>query len=258
MVILLLASITKRVQVPFSVWLPLAIAAPTPVSALVHSSTLVTAGVYLVIRFFNIFIDKEGGRVILLNIAVITIFISGMVANFEYDFKKIIALSTLRQLGFIIIILGLGFKLIAMYHLLIHAIFKSLLFISAGVIIHSIKNIQDIRLLGNLNEIIPFTIIRFIISSIALIGTPFMSGFYRKDLIMELVYLKSGVNIYIEILVIISLFLTVFYSVRLLYYLIYSKRIKFYRYYYFRERKLINFSIIILLVFRIIIGALIN
>ncbi|XP_018398196.1 PREDICTED: NADH-ubiquinone oxidoreductase chain 5-like [Cyphomyrmex costatus] len=221
-------------------------AAPTPVSALVHSSTLVTAGVYLIIRFFNIFRDRVGGNSVLFNIAIFTIFIAGIAANFEYDFKKIIALSTLRQLGFIIIILRSGFKLIAIYHLLIHAIFKSLLFISAGVIIHSIKNIQDIRLLGNLNEIMPFTMIRFIISSIALTGTPFISGFYRKDLIMELVYSKNEVNIYIEILVIISLFLTVLYSVRLLYYLIYIFFFDFYIVYLSIKVKLITLGIYLL------------
>ncbi|KYN37942.1 NADH-ubiquinone oxidoreductase chain 5 [Trachymyrmex septentrionalis] len=112
-----------------------------------HSSTLVTAGVYLLIRF-NKFLIISNIRFILIFVSVITIFISGIMANFENDFKKIIALSTLRQLGFIIIILRFGYRILAYYHLLIHAIFKSILFISAGIVIHIIKSTQDIRLLG--------------------------------------------------------------------------------------------------------------
>ena len=170
-------------------------------SALVHSSTLVTAGVYLLIRF-NKFLIISDIRFILMFLSVITMFISGIIANFENDFKKIIALSTLRQLGFIMIILRLGYRVLAYYHLLVHAIFKSILFISAGIVIHIIKSRQDIRLLGNLNEIFPFVIIRIIISNMALMGVPFISGFYRKDLIIEIIYRERGVNIFILLLII--------------------------------------------------------
>ena len=176
-------------------------AAPTPVSALVHSSTLVTAGVYLIIRF-NKFLIRTGTDKILFYLAIMTIFISGLIANFEVDLKKIIALSTLRQLGLIIIILSLGLNLLSFYHLLTHAIFKSLLFICAGIIIHLINNNQDIRLCGKLNEFIPFTIIRFYISSLALIGFPFLAGFYSKDLIIEMIYLIN-INMFILIFIII-------------------------------------------------------
>ncbi|KYQ54160.1 NADH-ubiquinone oxidoreductase chain 5, partial [Trachymyrmex zeteki] len=146
----------------------IAIAVPTPVSTLVHSSTLVTAGVYIIIRFQK-FLITTNINTSLCFISVITIFIAGLMANFENDFKKIIALSTLRQLGLIIIILRLGQSILTFYHLLTHAIFKSILFMAAGSIIHSLKNNQDIRLLGNLNETIPFTIIRLLISNLALI-----------------------------------------------------------------------------------------
>src|SRR3982751_667902 len=131
--LVILAAITKSAQIPFSAWLPAAIAAPTPVSSLVHSSTLVTAGVYLLIRFHELIQVNS----FLLLFSVITIFISGVGANFEIDLKKIIALSTLSQLGVIIIILSLGIYELSYFHLITHALFKSLLFLCAGVYIHS-------------------------------------------------------------------------------------------------------------------------
>lgn len=233
----------------------MAIAAPTPVSALVHSSTLVTAGVYLIIRFNKLLVINELNK-ILFFLAVFTIFMSGLIANLEVDLKKIIALSTLRQLGLIIIILRLGLEIIAFYHLLVHAVFKSILFICAGAIIHSIINNQDIRLFGNLKEVIPYVIICFFIANLALCGFPFIAGFYSKDFIMELIY-RIDLNIYILIFIIISLIFTVSYSIRLFYY-IFFRNIKFYRYINLREDKLINISIIILVFFRVIIGSLLN
>jgi len=253
--IMLVASIRKRAQIPFSTWLPIAIAAPTPVSALVHSSTLVTAGVYLIIRFNKFLLIREMG-VYLFYLSVLTIFIAGVMANLENDLKKIIALSTLRQLGLIMIILRIGFSIVAFYHLLTHAIFKSMLFICAGVIIHSIINNQDIRLLGNLNEVIPFTIIRFYISNLALCGIPFISGFYSKDLIIELIY-NFKINLFILVIIVVSLILTVSYSFRLFYYLFF-RNLKFYRFFYFKERKVMNLSIIRLILIRILIGSLLN
>jgi len=217
--------------------LPLAIVVPTPVSALVHS-TLVTAGVYLIIHFNNFLIERDV-RLVLGFISILTIFISEIIANFENDFKKIIALSTLRQLGLIIIILSFGFSIIAYYHLLVHAIFKSILFI-AGAVIHLIKNTQDIRLLGNLNEVIPYVIIRLLISIITLREIPFMAGFYRKDLIIEIIYRRRGINIFMLVLIIISLSLTVSYSLRFFYYLFFNRRFKFYSYVYVREDRVIN------------------
>lgn len=255
--LIVLAAITKSAQIPFSVWLPLAIAAPTPVSALVHSSTLVTAGVYLLIRF-NKFLIISDIRFILMFLSVITIFISGIIANFENDFKKIIALSTLRQLGFIMIILRLGYRVLAYYHLLVHAIFKSILFISAGIVIHIIKSRQDIRLLGNLNEIFPFVMIRIIISNMALMGVPFISGFYRKDLIIEIIYMENGVNVFMLLIIVISLLLTVSYSIRFFYYLFFNGRVKFYRYVYVEEDAYFNLSMIMIIFIRIMLGSILN
>jgi len=156
-------------------------AAPTPISALVHSSTLVTAGVYIIIRFNELL----GVNVRLYYLSSITIFMSGLGANFEIDLRKIIALSTLRQLGVIIMALSLGFTELAYFHLLIHALFKSLLFLCAGVFIHGLGDKQDVRSLVGILEVSPLTLFYFIRCLLALCGFPFLSGFYSKDLILE-------------------------------------------------------------------------
>jgi NADH-ubiquinone oxidoreductase chain 5 len=215
-IIVVLAAITKRAQIPFSSWLPAAIAAPTPVSALVHSSTLVTAGVYLLIRFNNLITDTSIGKFLLL-ISGLTIFIAGLGANFEFDLKKIIALSTLSQLGLIISILAIGFYKLAFFHLLTHALFKALLFICAGVIIHNIKNSQDIRDMGSLTVHMPLTISCLNVANLALCGFPFLAGFYSKDIILEMV-LISNLNLFSVFLFFFSTGLTVRYSFRLFYY----------------------------------------
>jgi len=175
----------------------------------VHSSTLVTAGVYLIICFNNFSIETDV-RVVLSFIPILTMFMT----NFENNFKKIIALSTLRQLGLIMIILRFGFRIIAYYLLLVHAIFKSMLFMAAGAVIHLIKNTQDIRLLGNLNEVIPYVIIR-LISRMALRGVPFMAGFYRKFNYRNYLWKKGIKYIYVcvsnyVIIVNCILFITIF------------------------------------------------
>lgn len=256
LLMLILAGITKRAQIPFSVWLPLAIAAPTPISALVHSSTLVTAGVYLIIRFNEFLIYIGNLRKLLFFFSVLTVFISGLIANFENDLKKIIALSTLSQLGIIIMILSLGFKYIAFYHLLIHAIFKSILFICVGILIHAIINNQDIRICGSLKDIVPFTFIGFYIGRLALCGSPFIAGFYSKDIIIELILINKN-NILILLIIMISLIFTVSYTIRLIFYLFF-RNIKFYRYNSIKENLFINKSIIVLIILRIMIGRILN
>jgi len=176
----------------------------------------VTAGVYLLIRFNILLIDSYLRKFLLL-IGGLTIFISGLGANFEFDLKKIIALSTLRQLGLIIRILAIGFPKLAFFHLLTHALFKALLFICAGTIIHSIKNSQDIRFIGSLISQIPFTISCINIANLALCGIPFLAGFYSKDLILEVVILRN-INLLRFFLYFVSTGLTVCYSFRLVYF----------------------------------------
>ncbi|YP_009705871.1 NADH dehydrogenase subunit 5 (mitochondrion) [Linepithema humile] len=255
MMFLILAAMTKSAQIPFSSWLPMAMAAPTPVSALVHSSTLVTAGVYLMIRFNNLLMKSNLNK-FLLFISVLTMFMAGLMANIEFDLKKIIALSTLSQLGLMMMILSMGFSLISFYHLLTHAIFKSLLFMCAGIMIHLMNNNQDIRNYGSLNKLVPFTMMSFYISNLSLCGCPFLAGFYSKDLIMELVYLNN-MNLFLLFMIIFSLTLTVSYSFRLFYYLFFGE-MKFYSYLFVKENMLMNFSMMILMILSMIVGSMMN
>nr|QWQ55592.1 NADH dehydrogenase subunit 5 [Elimaea berezovskii] len=215
-ILVVLAAMTKSAQIPFSSWLPAAMAAPTPVSALVHSSTLVTAGVYLLIRFNNLIVSSGIDKVLLL-IGGLTMFMAGLGANFEFDLKKIIALSTLSQLGLMMSILALGHAKLAFFHLLMHALFKALLFMCAGCVIHSMRDSQDIRVMGNLCSMMPLTTVCFNVANLALCGMPFLAGFYSKDLILEIVSL-SYLNIFIFFLFFFSTGLTVCYSLRLSYY----------------------------------------
>lgn len=211
---MILAAATKRAQIPFSAWLPAAIAAPTPVSALVHSSTLVTAGVYLLIRF-NYLLNT---RFFLFYLGSVTMFISGLGANFEIDLKKVIALSTLSQLGVMILVLGLGYVELAFFHLLTHALFKSLLFLCAGVYIHGAGDAQDVRFLGGVMMRIPLSSLYFSCCSLSLCGFPFLAGFYSKDLILE-IFIIGGINFFMLLVVLGGTFFTATYSIRLVGYI---------------------------------------
>nr|YP_010384957.1 NADH dehydrogenase subunit 5 [Pinnotheres excussus]UPL64954.1 NADH dehydrogenase subunit 5 [Pinnotheres excussus] len=214
--LVMLAAMTKSAQIPFSAWLPAAMAAPTPVSALVHSSTLVTAGVYLMIRFSPA-LNGSGGQSLLLIIACLTMFMAGLGANFEYDLKKIIALSTLSQLGVMLSVLALGYPDLAFFHLLSHALFKALLFMCAGVIIHSVNGYQDIRYMGSLVKFMPLTSAYLVLANLALCGAPFLAGFYSKDMILEVGFMNYS-NYISLILFILSTGLTVSYTLRLIFF----------------------------------------
>nr|ALO70777.1 NADH deshydrogenase subunit 5 [Ocypus brunnipes] len=213
--LVVLAALTKSAQIPFSSWLPAAMAAPTPVSSLVHSSTLVTAGIYLLIRFNVLLSDNL--MMVLLFIGSMTMFMAGLGANFEFDLKKIIALSTLSQLGLMMSILSLGELNLAFFHLLTHALFKATLFMCAGCIIHNLNDCQDIRFMGSLVIHMPLTCCFFNISNLSLCGLPFLSGFYSKDLILEALSMNY-LNMYIYLVFFVSTGLTVSYTFRLMYY----------------------------------------
>nr|YP_010268821.1 NADH dehydrogenase subunit 5 [Thetibates serena]UIG88154.1 NADH dehydrogenase subunit 5 [Thetibates serena]UIG88174.1 NADH dehydrogenase subunit 5 [Thetibates serena] len=214
-IFLVLSAFTKSAQIPFSSWLPAAMAAPTPVSALVHSSTLVTAGVYLLIRFSNFLYMFDCNFFLILSL--MTMFMSGLNAALEFDLKKIIALSTLSQLGLMMVILFMGYSNLSFFHLLTHAFFKALLFLCAGLIIHVMNDTQDIRFMGGLSSQIPLTITCFVISNLSLCGFPFLSGFYSKDMILEIMSFNYY-NLFIYAIMYISIGLTVLYTVRLIFY----------------------------------------
>nr|YP_010987694.1 NADH dehydrogenase subunit 5 [Psyllopsis discrepans]WON66126.1 NADH dehydrogenase subunit 5 [Psyllopsis discrepans] len=212
----MMACMTKSAQFPFSAWLPAAMAAPTPISSLVHSSTLVTAGVYMLIRFYWCLVNSEGLLLVLI-FSLITITVAGISALQEYDLKRTVALSTLGQLGFMMMILSLGHLSVSFFHLLIHALFKALLFMCSGAIIHSGSGCQDMRKMGNLS-IIPSVKISLNISMFSLMGVPFSSGFYSKDSLLELCLCSYG-GWGVGGFMLMSALITITYSMRVLYFL---------------------------------------
>jgi NADH-ubiquinone oxidoreductase chain 5 len=193
--------------------LPAAIAAPTPVSALVHSSTLVTAGVFLLIRFNFLLVNRYFSYILII-IGIFTIILAGAAAINEIDIKKIIALSTLSQLGVIIITLGFQEPVLSFFHLLSHAYFKAILFICAGIIIHNIRDYQDIRKIRSISKNIPLTFRVLRVANLRLCGLPFLRGFYSKDLILECIII-SDINLFNYILIMLGTILTVLYSLRI-------------------------------------------
>nr|YP_010596842.1 NADH dehydrogenase subunit 5 [Cycetogamasus diviortus]WAK85128.1 NADH dehydrogenase subunit 5 [Cycetogamasus diviortus] len=213
---MMLGAVTKSAQMPFSAWLPAAMAAPTPVSALVHSSTLVTAGVYLIIRMSE-FYSNGNMSYTLMFMSVMTMFMSGLGANLETDLKKIIALSTLSQLGVMMMILSVGNYNLAFFHLVTHAMFKAMLFLCAGVVIHGIGGSQDIRSMGLMWNLSPLVSGMMTLSSLSLAGFPFLSGFYSKDMILEIMYMLNN-NYIVLVFIMLATMFTVTYSLRLMYY----------------------------------------
>ena len=215
--LLILGAFTKRAQIPFSAWLPAAIAAPTPVSALVHSSTLVTAGIYVIIQLETTWIfNKIFIRETLFFFGCATIIIARLSGLFEKDIKKIVALSTLSQLGLIVTSLATGIKLFVIFHLFNHAYFKALLFIASGRIIHSIKGYQDIRKHGIWFLNMPITSIIISLSRFSLIGFPFISGFFSKDLVIERFW-EAQRSVFKFFLLYLSIYLTIAYTFRFIY-----------------------------------------
>ena len=182
---LFVGAIGKSAQIGLHTWLPEAMEGPTPVSALIHAATMVTAGVFLIVRCSPLFEYAPSVLTLMLFIGSGTSFIAAVVGSAQHDIKKIIAYSTCSQLGYMIFACGLSEYSAALFHLVNHAFYKALLFLSAGSLIHSLSGEQDIRRMGGLAKILPVTYITFLIGSLSLMGFPFFSGFYSKDLILE-------------------------------------------------------------------------
>ena len=215
-VFLFIGAMGKSAQFFLHTWLPDAMEGPTPVSALIHAATMVTAGVFLVVRCSPIFEYSQFAMNLVAIIGMVTAMFAASVALVQNDIKKIIAYSTCSQLGYMFFAAGVGAYHIAMFHLFTHAFFKALLFLGAGSVIHSFQDEQDITKMGGVWKKIPYTMVLMLIGTLALTGFPFLSGFYSKDAIIEFAYLKNtSVGYYASTIGIFTAFLTAIYSWRL-------------------------------------------
>jgi len=201
---------------------------PTPVSALIHAATLVTAGVYLIIRCSPLFEFSSTVLFVILFFGGLTAFFAATVALTQDDIKKVIAYSTCSQLGYMVFICGLSDYNASIFHLINHAFFKALLFLAAGSVIHAMQGEQDLRKFGSLINLIPYTYSMMLVGFLALAGFPFLSGFYSKDLILEIAFAKYNLcGIFSYWLGTLSAFLTAFYSFRVVYYSFLGENISF-------------------------------
>lgn len=186
----------KSAQIGLHTWLPDAMEGPTPVSALIHAATMVTAGVFVLIRLSPILEYSDNILFIISLFGGLTAFFAGTVGLVQYDIKKVIAYSTCSQLGYMFFSCGLSNYSVGLFHLFNHGFFKALLFLGAGSVIHALLDEQDMRKMGGLLKLLPLTYIAIFIGSLALLGFPFLSGFYSKDVILEIVYSKFSFSSY--------------------------------------------------------------
>jgi NADH-ubiquinone oxidoreductase chain 5 len=221
---LLIGVLSKSAQFGLHTWLPDAMEGPTPVSALLHAATMVTAGVFLLIRLSPIFSLVPSILAFISFIGAFTAFFAASSGLVQNDVKRVIAYSTSSQLGYMVLACGLLNFDISFFHLINHAFFKALLFLSSGVIIHSFFLQQDLRFMGGFLPFLPFIYSVFLIGSLSLAGFPFLTGFYSKDLILEFAFSKFTFSSYFVFwLALLTVFLTSFYSFRLIYLLFYQK-----------------------------------
>jgi len=216
--LLFIGAMGKSAQIFLHTWLPDAMEGPTPVSALIHAATMVTAGVFLVVRCSPIFEYSQTALNVVTTVGMMTAFFAATIALVQNDIKKIIAYSTCSQLGYMFFAAGVGAYHVAMFHLFTHAFFKALLFLGSGCVIHSFQDEQDIRSMGGVWKKLPFTYALMIIGTLALTGFPFLSGYYSKDAIIEFSYLKGGFFGYSAVFIgILTALLTAVYSWRLIF-----------------------------------------
>lgn len=217
-VCLLIGAMAKSSQIGLHLWLPMAMEGPTPVSALIHAATMVTAGVYLLMRSSPLIEYSSTVLMLCLWLGAITTVFSSLIGLFQQDIKKVIAYSTMSQLGMMVIAVGLSSYNIALFHLVNHAFYKALLFLGAGAVIHAVADNQDFRRYGGLRPFLPLTYSVMLIASLSLVAFPFMTGFYSKDFILESAYGQyyfSGTVVYI--IATIGAMFTTLYSVKVLY-----------------------------------------
>jgi NADH-ubiquinone oxidoreductase chain 5 len=218
-ILLFIGATGKSAQIGLHTWLPDAMEGPTPVSALIHAATMVTAGVYLIIRCSPLYEYTQLALIIITIFGAMTAFMAATIGVVQNDLKKVIAYSTCSQLGYMVFVCGLSNYSVGMFHLMNHAYFKALLFLSAGSVIHSLNDEQDMRRMGGLLQILPFTYVMILVGSLALMGFPFLTGFYSKDVILEIAYAKYTVyGSFAHLLGTFSAGLTAFYSFRLVYF----------------------------------------
>lgn len=213
---LFIGAMGKSAQVPLHVWLPDSMEGPTPISALIHAATMVTAGIFMVSRMSPLFELSTTALSFVMVIGAITALFMGFLGIIQNDIKRVVAYSTLSQLGYMTVALGASAYSVAIFHLMTHAFFKALLFLGAGSVIIGMHHDQDIRNMGGLRKYMPITWMTFLVGSLALIGTPFFSGFYSKDSIIEAVKLSNipGAG-FAYVAVLAGVFITAFYSFRL-------------------------------------------
>ena len=226
-ILLFVGAMGKSAQFPLHVWLPDSMEGPTPISALIHAATMVTAGIFMVARMSPLYELSETALSFVMVIGAITALFMGFLGVIQNDIKRVVAYSTLSQLGYMTVALGASAYSVAIFHLMTHAFFKALLFLAAGSVIIAMHHDQDIRNMGGLRKYMPITWITSLIGSLALIGTPFLSGFYSKDSIIEAVALShlpgSG---FAYFAVVAGVFVTAFYSFRM-YFLVFHGEERF-------------------------------
>ena len=217
-ILLLLGAAAKSAQLGLHIWLPQAMEGPTPVSALIHAATMVTAGVYLLIRCSPLLEQSELALTIIMVTGAVTAFFAASVGLFQNDIKKVIAYSTMSQLGMMVIAVGLSQYNVALMHLVLHAMYKAGLFLSAGSVLHAMGDQQDFRRFGGLVKLLPLTYTVILIASLSLAALPWLSGYYSKDIIIELAYGSySALGYLVYLLAVIAACFTMLYSVKLIY-----------------------------------------
>jgi NADH-quinone oxidoreductase subunit L len=223
-ILLFIGAMGKSAQFPLHVWLPDSMEGPTPISALIHAATMVTAGIFMVARMSPLYELSDTALSFVMVIGAITALFMGFLGVVQNDIKRVVAYSTLSQLGYMTVALGASAYSVAVFHLMTHAFFKALLFLAAGSVIMAVHHNQDIRYMGGLKKYMPITWITSLIGSLALIGTPFLSGFYSKDSIIEAVEMShlpgSG---FAYFAVVVGVFVTAFYSFRMFFLVFHGK-----------------------------------